>query len=193
MAIRAMRRMRRKARRTKKKTTTMVRRVPRNNFLSTKRFVYPLVIAGSDISPAGVGGLTFQFSDIPAYTDFTNSFDMYKLAGVRYRWVAIRSADQTGLTVNNTLGLYSRILFAYDYNDFSSPSSFADLQQYNNVKEVYLTNARPVIKWYFFRPKNLTTVAGGYTYKRTADWLRMAETGVQHYSIKYAYDGNQQS
>lgn len=191
---------RKRSTRIKRKRVARKRRVVRrtravrNNFLSTKRFVYALVLPGSDVTPSGVGGITYQFSDIPAYTDFTNTFDSYKLCGIRYRWVVIRSADQTGTTVGGTLGLYSRVLWAYDFNDASSPASFADIQQYNNCKEVYLTNARPVSRWYFFKPKDLTIVAGsGYTTAKTSSWLRMSETNIPHYSIKYAYDGNQAS
>lgn len=187
-----MRRMRRKSRRSRRRMTRrIVRSIPRNNFLSTKRFVIQSTIAGSDVTPSGTGAETFDFDNIPAYTDFTNSFDAYRLAGIRFRWVVIRSADQTGTTVGGTLGIYTRVMFAYDFNDASSPASFAELQQYNTVKEVYLTNARPVSKWYFFKPKDLTLAAGGYHQPRRSNWLRMNETNVAHYGLKYVYDGNQ--
>jgi hypothetical protein len=135
--------------------------VPRNNFLSTKRFVIQSTIAGSDVTPSGTGAETFDFDNIPAYTEFTNTFDTYRLAGIRFRWVVIRDSNATGTTLGGTLGIYTRVMFAYDFNDASIPASFAELQQYSNVKEVYLTNARPVSKWYFFKPKELNLTAGG--------------------------------
>lgn len=188
---RLSRRVRRKARKAKR----MVRRsrlvVPRNNFLSTKRFVIQSTIAGSDVTPSGTGAEVFEFADIPAYTEFTSSFDAYRLAGIRYRWVVIRDATTSGTTLGGTLGIYTRVMFAYDYNDATSPASFAELQQYNNVKEVYLTNARPVSKWYFFRPKDLILGASGYSMPRRSNWLRMNETNVPHYALKFVYDGNQ--
>lgn len=186
-------RIKRKARKSRRMRKTIVRSVPRNNFLSTKRFVIPAVINGSDAIPAGVNAQVFTFSDIPAYTEFTNTFDAYRLAGIRYRWVVIRSADQTGTTVGGTLGIYTRVMWAYDFNDAAIPGAFSDIQQYNNCKEVYLTNARPVSRWYFFKPKDLDTQFGGYTTPRRANWLRMSETSVNHFGIKYAYDGNQSS
>lgn len=188
------RRMKRKARKPRRKATRrMVRSVPRNNFLSTKRFVIQTTLNGSDTTPSGTGAETFAFDRVPAYTEFTNSFDAYRLAGIRYRWVVYRSADMTGTTLGGTTGIYTRVMFAYDFNDASSPGSFAELQQYNTVKEIYLTNSRPVSKWYFFKPKDLTLAAGGYHQPRRSNWLRMNETNVAHYGLKWVYDGNQQS
>lgn len=184
---------RRKSTRRKRMMRNM-RRIPtRTNFLQTKRFVIPIILNGSDAVPANVGIQSFAFSDIPAYTEFTNAFDAYKLAGIRYRWIVIRSADQTGLTVNGTLGIYTRVMWAYDYNDGAAPSGVSDVQQYDNCKEVYLTNARPVSKWYFFKPKPLLTTLGGYTTVRRVPFLRINDTSTAHYGIKYYYDGNQAS
>lgn len=191
MVIKAMRRIRRKARKSKKTTRRMVRSTPRNNFLSTKRFLFPLILSGSDIVSSGTGGVGFYFSDIPGYTDFTNTFDAYRLCGVRFRWVIYRDPTATGNSVTGTSSLHSRVMWAYDYNDITSPGSFAELQQYNNAKEIYLTAARPVSKWYFFKPRDLTLVASGYAQKSRSNWIRMNETSVLHYGLKYAYDGNQ--
>lgn len=182
-----------RTKRIRRKMRKVIRPTVRNNFLSTKRFVIKTTIPGSDTTPSGTGGEVFNFSDIPAYTEFTNSFDAYRLAGIRYRWVVIRSADQTGTTLGGTLGIYTRVMFAYDFNDATAPASFAELQQYNNVKEVYLTNAKPVSRWYFFKPKDLNLGASGYSMPRKSNWLRINETSVPHYSLKYVYDGNQQS
>lgn len=130
-------------------------------------------------------------ADVPAYTDFTTTFDAYRVTGIRFRWVSIRDPNQTGVTINGTVGYYPRVMWVYDYNDMSSPGSFADLQQYNNVKEVYLSAAKPMTRWYYFRPKDLQTIAGGYAQRRRSSWLRINEANVLHYGLKYVYDSNQ--
>lgn len=191
MVVKAMRRIRRKARKSKKTTRRMVRRPTRNNFLSTKRFLFPLILSGSDVVPSGTGAVSFVFSDVPGYTDFTQTFDSYRLCGVRFRWVIIRDPVATGNSVAGTNSLYSRVMWVYDYNDITAPGSFAELQQYNNCKEIYLTNARPSSKWYFFRPRDLNQLSGGYGVNLKSSWIRMNEPSVLHYGLRYAYDGNQ--
>lgn len=186
-----------KRKRLRRKTRRVIRRsvrVPRSNFLQTKRFAIPLILAGSDAIPANVGAQIFQFDQIPAFTEFTNTFDAYRLAAIRYRWVVIRSADQTGATLAGTLGIYTRVMWAYDFNDSTPPGTVSDVQQYNNVKEIYLTNAKPVSRWYMFKPKPLIQIAApSYAPFRRAPFVRMNETNVPHYGIKYYYDGNQAS
>lgn len=162
------------------------------NFLKTKRFVYASTVSGADSGlPLSQGlALTFQLNDLGAsISDFSNTFDQYRITGIRYRWSSIKNNAYTGSTLSNT-GYFPRIMWAYDWNDVVVPAGFAELQQYDNVKEVYLTDARPVSRWYYFRPKALNQMAGGYQTATGNQWLRMNETGVFHYGIKAFYDSN---
>lgn len=168
------------------------RSVLRKNMLLTSRFVFNTILAGSDVTPTGTGTATFTLQDVPGYTDFTNTFDAYCITGIKYRWACIRVSAQTGSTVGGTTGLYPRVMWAYDFNDTTAPTSFAEVQQYDNAKEVYLTDAAPASKWFYVKPKTLDTIAGGYS-SFSNRWLRINEANVIYYGIKYAYDSNQAS
>lgn len=163
----------------------------RRNFLATKRFVFRSTYGGSDVNPTGQDAVGFSISDIPQNDDFVNTFDMYRITGIRYRWAIYRDPNLTGATLSGTVGLATRVMWAIDYTDVSPfpLGSFAPLQAYDTCKEVYLNSAMPVSKWYYFKPQPLAQMSSGYS-TTIAPWLRTLDN-VTYYGMKYGWDGNQ--
>lgn len=171
------------------------RKVPRAlpmraNVLSSKRFVVKATHGGSDTVPSSGAAQTFTLNDIPGNTDFTNLFEEYQIAGIAYRFVVNRNPDFA--TVNK--GFPIRIMMVHDHNDSTAPGSFAELQQYPNVRELWLGADRPTSRWYWLKPNTINVgytsgVASNYgvDYKR---WIDTGNTFTPYYGLKYLYDQN---
>lgn len=156
-----------------------------------KRFVIKATINGSDLIPSAGLAYGFSLNDVPGYTDFTNMFDQYQIAGVAYRFVVNR--DQDSMTTPANQGYFMRIMHTIDHSDATTPTSFGELQQYPYVKEEWLSDSRPVTKWYFQKPAVLTTVnsviANNYnpSYNK---WIDTGYPGTVHYGLKLVYDNH---
>lgn len=187
MGTRSRRTVKRK--RTSKRPFNMSRRKVRANTLSTKRFVIKQIIGGSDATPGGVYAWTFNLQDVPAYSEFVNLFEEFKIAGIAYRWIVNRDTNQSTGTND---GFYPRLMWVHDHTDSSVPANFAELQQYPKVNEVWLSPNRQSTKWYYFKPN---TIDVGYTsgvvsnyginYKR---WIDTGTSGAPYYGMKLVYD-----
>lgn len=165
-----------------------LRSIARSNALVTKRFVFKQVYAGSDATPSLAAGLTFSLADVPAYTEFTSLFEEYKIAGIAYRFVITRNPDL--LAVNK--GYIPRVMFCHDHTDSTTPSGFAELQQYPKVKEIWLRTDYPASKWYWLKPNTIDVgytsgVASNYgvNYKR---WIDASNSSTPYYGLKFIYD-----
>lgn len=166
---------------------------PMTNMLNKcycKRFVTKNAISGSDVAPAAGIAYAFSLDEVPGYTDFTNMFDQYQITGIAYRFV-INKNDSEGITTAANKGSFVRIMHVVDHNDTSTPTSFAELQQFPYVKEEWLSDSRPVSRWYYQTPSILNTVnslvANNYnpTFKK---WLDTGYPGTRHYGLKVFYD-----
>lgn len=156
---------------------------------AAKRWVMKLALNGDDAVPTGQVASVFSLSDVPAYTDITNLFDAYKITGIRYRWLINRNPDLN--TTAGYKGRYVRINHVVDHND-SLGTTLAELQQYPNMKEEWLNDAKQRTRWYYMKPNTLDL---GYTsglisnyaeqYNR---WIGTNDTGAVYYGIKWIYD-----
>lgn len=157
-----------------------------------KRFVVKLSISGNDVTPYGPLNATFKLDDTPSYTDFTNMFDQYQLSGIAYRFV-ITKDDQAGSITAVNRGTYVRLMHVIDHNDSAQATAFTDIQQYPQMKENWLSDSRPVTKWYYQKPAVLTTVnsliANNYNpgYNK---WIDTGYPGTLHYGVKGYYEGH---
>lgn len=185
----------RKPRRKQFASRALVRRPL--NLYSFKRFHFKLLQGGGD-GAAYTNALTFQLSDVPNHTEFTNLFDQFKITGIKYRWVVTRNPDYGGGLVSGVpnasyTGSYPRIMWVHDFDSTSVPANFAELQQYPNMKEIYLNDSKPVTRWYYLKPARLaveyeTAVLSAYrpTWKGFID---CASDATQHYGLRYYMDG----
>lgn len=153
----------------------------------TKRFVSAKVsVVGSGASQAG--GVTFALNDMNAFTDFTNLFNRFRLAGIAYRWVV--SVDPMVAATKT----YPRVTWAIDYEDAAAPTA-QTLSEYPRMKEWYGSDSRQTSKWFFFKPAYLTVayetaVASAYrpTWKGTID---TESPGTPFYGLKWAVENLQ--
>lgn len=154
-----------------------------------KRFVVKATIGGSDLTPANGQAFKWNLSDTPSTTDFTNMFDQYCIAGVAYRFVL--NKDDNSQTTAANRGSFIRIMAVNDFNDATAPTSFAELQQYPYVKEIWLNESRPTSKWYYQKPSVLNTinslVANNYNPRKNT-WIDTGYPGTDHYGLKIFYD-----
>lgn len=94
---------------------------------------YDVVCDG--INPS-LNGFQFSLDSLPGYTDFTNLFDMYRIAKIEIEW----SPEYTELTdaalVSNAVNV--RFNSAVDITD-NSAISVDDLLQYQNLKTTMIT------------------------------------------------------
>lgn len=171
--------------------------VARSQVYPFKRFAFKVTQGGTDNLATGLG-LSFQLSDLPNYTEFTALFDQYKIGGIKYRWVVNRSPDYGGAVVSNVYntavqGTYPRIMWVHDYDSYTAPANFAELQQYPKMKEVYLTPDRPYTKWFFFKPARANVeFESGVNSAYSPTWkgfVDCASDTTPHAGIRTFYDG----
>lgn len=163
-----------------------------NKVFATRRWCIQQTLTGADATPASTGTNVFTLSSLPNYTDFTNLFDMYQIAGIKYRFVVKGDPSVLPTTVAND-GKWPRFVHVIDRNDQISPANFDELRSYQNCKEVWLTGNNPASRWYYFKPATLTV---GYTSAVTSNystdykrWISTGDAGATYYGLKYAFEG----
>lgn len=184
-------------RRYRKRRAVIRRRMPRfrksGDLCTLNRFVIKEYISGNDANPAFSRNLEFLLSDVPQVDDIRNMFEKYQFFKVQYRFVLTR--DPAFAT--NTKGNFVRIMHVIDHDSAANdvvPQSFLELQQYQNVKEIWLNDSKPVSRWYSLRPNTLTLTYAGATsdYKHEyLSWLDTARTGAKHYGVRFYGDALQ--
>jgi len=144
------------------------------------------VFHGTDINAATagnvLGGLAFQFNQLPSYTEFTNLFDEYRINGIKIQLIP----NFTGADLNPTTSAVSvpNIWSIIDHDDSTSPANLEELLQYPNCRMTRgsRTHTR------FFRPSCLIDVAGITTGVKFKQWINLANTNIPHYGFKYFID-----
>lgn len=122
-------------------------------------------------------GQTFQLSDVPNATDFTNVFDQYKLAAVKVEVVSRTDTFTTGTPAPNVLSII-------DYNDATAPANIAEMQQYQSLR---MTRGRARHVRYF-KPKLVVDSAN--TSLNMRGWVSTSNSTVPHYALKWAFDAS---
>lgn len=160
----------------------------RGQVYAFKRFVSVKVnMVGSDAIPGGAGGVNFQLTDVVNYTEFTNLFDQYKIAGVAYRFVVNKDPMQGTPAVTPA---YPRLLWAHDYDDSSTPV-LNDLYQYPKVNEFWFTDSRNSTRWNFIKPARAAVEYESATLSsyrpQWKGFIDCASNSAPHYGVKYGY------
>lgn len=158
----------------------------RSDLCVTNRYVIKEVIGGSDITPSFGRNLEFTLADVPQVSDIQNMFDKYQFYKIQYRFVVNRNPDYA----NAQKGFAVRIMHVIDHdasaNDVA-PANFAEIQAYQNCKEIWLNDNKVVSRWYSLRPNTLALAYAGATSDYKHDyraWLDTARTGAKHYGVR---------
>jgi len=156
------------------------------NRVKVTRGVTLVSTVGTDVTPDYGSATTFRLADLPAYTEFSNTFQKYRIRKVHYRWFVEQDPSV------QTTKKFPRITHALDYQTAQSPSSQSDLYQYGSWKEDILTAMKPSTPWREFVPSVLgvvykTAVTSGYITDFTS-LLDCGDADIPHYAIRYWVD-----
>lgn len=128
---------------------------------------------------------SFALNALPAFTDFTNLYDQYRIDKVRLDFYP-RATTNLLASVDS----YNLFHMAVDHTDITVPTNELDIFQYDNHRTV-----QP------YKPFSLTikpapastywsgTTASGYG-PRAGAWIDSKSPGVQHYGMKGVWQCN---
>lgn len=187
MAIRRKTNFRRKSTNKRRKFNISKPRPSMNLKFQDYRFIrsqpYKETIVGNTTLPTQKNAVVFRLSDLPAYTEFTNLFDRFRITGVKYRWVINRDPD----TSDNRV--FPVIRWVHDYDDSTSSGDYQVLSQYPRMKEFWFSGNRQTSRWYFMRPSTLDVGYESATLSSyEPSWKKLidcASYDTPHYGIKY--------
>lgn len=137
----------------------------------------PIVVSGA--SPV-FGATTFNLSQLPNSTDFTNLFDMYRINKIVCKFVPNHDNSNIGAA------LIPNFHTVLDYTDATAPASLNAMYEYANWR----MSRGIAIHKRVFSPASLDFVnataganAGNPTWKQ---WISTSAPTIEHYAIKYA-------
>jgi len=126
------------------------------------------------------GAMAFQLADLNQVTTFTALFDQYKITGVRVQFMPV--FNENGQSGGSSAGdLYT----ATDYDD---ANALADLNAFRQRADTRMTPSWKGTSHYLKPHVALAAYGGSFnTFANQGNqWLDCANTGVQHYGLKYA-------
>lgn len=107
---------------------------PLYKFTRTVEGVFDVTTDG--INPALVGQ-TYRLNQLPNSTDFTNLFDMFRIAKIEVEWYPEYTELTDAAPLSNAVNV--RFNSAIDPTDGSAPSSVNDLLEYSTLKSTGVT------------------------------------------------------
>jgi hypothetical protein len=129
------------------------------------------VVQPAGLSPA-VGALIFRISNLPAYTEFTQLFDQYRILEATVRFVP---------TFSTSTNLYTVV----DYDDATLPTALTDLDQYSSL--TVSESGTMVVRT--LHPKVAVSVYQGAVpftgYASGNLWIDSISNSVEYYGLKY--------
>jgi len=151
-------------------------------------------------------GYEFKFSDMVAFSEFSNLFDRYKIDRVVQTFQLVNNPDATYAlnvlgTANtnaatsyvNSTNFYPKMWYIHDYDD-SNAESIGTLKERVGVKcrilqpnKVIKISTKPAIAIQTYK----TALTAGYGPK-WGQYIDMQTTDVPHYGLKVAFDTNAQ-
>lgn len=164
-----------------------VSRLPRRFGLNQYHFKRTVELSdfnASNVAPVS-GAITFQLSDVPDATDFTNLFDCFCIAKVVINFCVRNITMVTSPYALLTPYLHTII----DKDDSSAPGSLTDMEQFQSYRKRPAT--KPVKRVLVPRLqvalyKTALTTAYGTTNRRI--WVDCGDSATPHYGVKYWLD-----
>lgn len=151
------------------------------NIMQFKRtFQTSSLVTGAVLGSQATQNISVSFGNIPSPTDFTNLFDMYKICGVKIKYIPDLNqavAGQPSCNLNSYL----------DYNDLNIPVITTGQQ-----KDSYRTTKGTVIHKRYYRPQVPISVsdisATAFTQCQKAPWISTTNTNIAHVGLKVITD-----
>jgi len=153
------------------------RRMPQT--LTVVRSTTGNLLNGTTGTSSGLA-VTFQLSNMPAFSEFVNLFDRYKILRIMYRFRVYKSPDVVAPN------LYPVIFHAVDNNDSTTPTS-TNILEYPNLKTTVLSDSSPVSKWFSFRPR-VSIAVQPTSFAAFSPWVDTASSSANHYGLKFWFD-----
>lgn len=158
------------------------KRLARGRIPRIHRFVRSQYYSGAVTSSTVMdtfGGVYFRLVDVPNSSEFTTLFDQYRIDKVKIRFMPRANSSEVG-TNQGMIKLFT----AVDYDDITTPTSIAELLQYQNCKVVPSTAITTrVLKPAFASQVYQSATSTGYGARR--GWLDCDNNAVQHFGIKW--------
>ncbi len=140
----------------------------------------PLRVTAS-AAGSGSGTLTFALSGLEGISSLQALFDLYRICAVR---VSIRPENNAIGVVDPTTTRLVEFYNVIDYNDATSPSTAAELREYDNC--VVLSPGESVCREFQPRMSAVVRSAAGTDYMSVEPkWLNTGSDDVLHYGMKY--------
>jgi len=169
--------------------TTVTRKVNvprgvRSKVVAIRRGVALNPILSNTSTFESFGSQTYQLTDLPAYTDFTNLFDQYRIVKVKLDYFPRYTGNMT------STGLYSLLTYAVDSTDVSVPVNKNEVLQYDSYKTVqayrpFSVTLKPAPSVAMYQ--SLATTGYG---PKQGSWVDCKSPGVQHYGMKWVFECN---
>lgn len=127
---------------------------------------------------AGVsfGSYAFRLDMLPSFAEIQAMFDSYKITGIRATFMPMQNSSE------QSIGSFLPTMYCVtDYNDATAPTSINELAEYPNVRIKRMDKPVTVS----LKPK--AQLSGSTEWR---PWIASANSGVNHFGLKMAYDCN---
>lgn len=141
----------------------------------------------SGVSGAGATSV-FTLNDLPQNQEFSNLFDLYKICGVKMKFVFDKNDALSATGAGSSL---PTLYFIRDQDDGTVPANINEMIQYESCKMKRLDKpctfyVKPKISQMVYE----TAVTTAYATPKRNPWLDCANNDVAHYGCKWAIDFN---
>lgn len=137
----------------------------------------------------------FTLAGVPGYTEFTNLFEKYMIAGIKLKIISFpTSSDSQSSHVEQNSGTCAIIHSAIDTNDATALGAgylgVDALRQKPTYKTMNMITSKPFKRYFKPRVANEVYGTGGTRFSTPTkkDWISTANTDVEHYGLKYAME-----
>jgi hypothetical protein len=126
------------------------------------------------------GVIQMTLGTLPNSSEFTNLFDQYMFEKITVRFRNARTTVPTGAGE-----AFPHIAFAIDYNDGTSPTTQADVLQYDTCKIHQFAEGGARTVQVSYRPRIAQSSASGNYSTDGNTWVNTSDTSAVWYGLKY--------
>lgn len=194
MALRIRRR--KYVRRSKKSIKRASRRLTERKLYSFKRTCELAANNGTsnfgdnaifDSSGRAAGNFKFALSDLPSVSDFTNLFEMYKITGVKLKFIPTQGTQANATLATSAPVLMNPLAICVDRGYTATAPTFNTLMENQDVR--VMSSLKPFKVW-ISGPKAYSPADGLTTASMINPWIDAGQNAVHHYGLRYAFESN---
>lgn len=152
----------------------------------------PLALGAVGADPSGVansytfgGAFQFQLTDLPAYSDFQNLFDQYRIDQVDIEVSQVQNAASAG----NPASQMMTIMYAPDFDDANVPTLASNLTERQRMKQwTFRGDGKPLrisVQPRVAVPLYRAGITSPYSVASQQTFIDMADSDVPHYGLKF--------